>query len=151
MKKKLPIWVWILMILGFLWNFSGIFQIAAILSGFHSGFSVEQLDYYTNRPVWIAIAFIIGAVGGAVGSLIFLFRLQQANIILLLSLIAYAILSIGDITNGAMEVFGKAQILGISALVVLVASLLLWIARTFNKQSSKIKNLHDAIAADKLH
>lgn len=125
MKKKLPIWVWLVAILGILWNFFGVVQIILILTGNHSGVTAEQAVYFATRPVWISVFFIISSVGGVVGNFLLLFRLKQATIIFIKSLIAYIVFSIGDISQDVLVVFGKNYSFTLFAVVFVAALFLL--------------------------
>jgi hypothetical protein len=119
--------------LGLAWNLFGVsrffataFQDAEALAA--AGMTPEQAALYAGLPGWMTLAFALGVFGGLAGSALLLLRHRAATPVLAVSLLAYAVLFVGDITEGVFAAFGIGQV-AILAFVLLVAAGLLLVAR----------------------
>ena len=136
----LPRWFWICAGLGLTWNLFGVAQFLgtalATQEGLMMGGMTEaQAELYFGLPVWMNAAFAIGVFGGLLGSALLLLRRKQAVPVLAVSLAAYIVLYIGDITEGVFAIMGSEQVIILTS-VVLIAAGLLWLARKFERQSA---------------
>ena len=136
----LPKWFWICAGLGLAWNMFGVVQFMGTAMApqeglMMGGMTKAQADLYFGLPVWMNIAFAIGVFGGLLGSALLLLRRKQAVPVLAVSLAAYIVLYIGDITEGVFAIMGSEQVIILTS-VVLIAVGLLWLARRFERQSA---------------
>ncbi len=124
-------WFWLAAGLGLVWNVFGMVQylstaganVDALVRG---GMTQAQATLYAGLPAWMGAAFAVGVFGGVLGSAALLLRRKAAVPVLAVSLAAYIVLYIGDITLGVFEAFGTPQVVILSA-VVLIAGALLWL------------------------
>lgn len=132
LRPALPKWFWPAAILGLAWNVFGIVQFlskvqATVGSLMSNGLTKEQAQLYTTLPLWMDVSFAIGVFGGTIGSLFLIFRMQAAKVAFALSLAAYIVLYIGDITQGVFAAFGAPQV-AVLTLVVAIAAGLQWVS-----------------------
>jgi hypothetical protein len=99
----------------------------AVGSLMNNGLTKEQAELYVSLPQWMTGAFAVGVFGGVIGSILLLMRMPVAKTVFGISLAAYIILYIGDITQGVFAAFGLSQVL-ILTTVVAIAAGLLWTA-----------------------
>lgn len=130
-----PLWFWIVSILGLAWNIFGVVQFLGSLSVTSdglvaSGLTAEQAAVMLGYPTWMTIAFAVGVFGGLAGCVLLLWRKRLAVPVFLVSFIGYVILYIGDITEGVFVAIGTSQI-AILSLVVAIAAGLLWVSHYF--------------------
>lgn len=128
-----PYWFGVAAAVGLVWNLFGIMQFLPTINGtvgsfMANGLTKEQAELYVNLPVWMTLAFAVGVFGGTLGSVLLLLRHSAAQHVFLLSLLAYIVLYIGDITEGVFAVFGLKQV-AILTIVVAIALALLWLSR----------------------
>jgi hypothetical protein len=131
-RAKVPRWFWIVALLGLGWNVFGVVQFMATAQGtvgslMNNGLTKEQAELYVSLPQWMTGAFAVGVFGGVIGSILLLMRMPVAKTVFGISLAAYIILYIGDITQGVFAAFGLSQVL-ILTTVVAIAAGLLWTA-----------------------
>ena len=112
-----------------LWNGYGLIQFIGSLSQtpdmlMTRGLSPEQAALYASLPVWTSVAFGIGVIAGIAGSLALLARRAGARLILAVSLVAYFLLFLGDLTHGVFAAIPSQ--LAILTLVLAIAAALLW-------------------------
>lgn len=130
--RSIPMWFWLAAGLGLAWNVFGVVQYlstagASVDSLVRGGMTPAQATLYHGLPVWMGWSFAVGVFGGVLGSALLLLRRNAAVPVLAVSLAAYFVLYIGDITLGVFEAFGTPQVV-ILSLVVLIAGALLWLA-----------------------
>lgn len=131
-RAKVPRWFWIVALLGLAWNLFGVVQFMASAQGtvdslMSNGLTKEQAELYVGLPQWMTGAFAVGVFGGVIGSILLLMRMPAAKTVFGISLAAYIILYVGDITQGVFAAFGLSQVL-ILTTVVAIAAGLLWTA-----------------------
>jgi hypothetical protein len=90
----------------------------------------EQAAVMLGYPAWMTAAFAIGVFGGTLGCILMLLRKRLAVLVLLVSLLAYIVLFVGDWTEGVFAALGSAQVIVLSAVVLIAAGLWL-LARHF--------------------
>jgi hypothetical protein len=114
---------------GLLWNVYGIVQFAGTAFASRAdllakGFSPPMADLYVSLPAWMTGAFALGIFGGAVGCLLLLLGRREAVAVLAVSLAGYVTLFLGDVALGVFALFGTAQVVVISATVIIAGGLL---------------------------
>lgn len=127
-----PKWFWIVTTLGLAWNVFGVIQFLATAQGtvgslMSDGLTKEQAELYVGLPLWMTGAFAVGVFGGVIGCILLLLRMPAAKTVFSVSLAAYIILYIGDITQGVFTAFGLSQVMILST-VIAIALGLLWTA-----------------------
>ena len=132
LRPALPKWFWPVAVLGLAWNVFGVVQFLSKVQGsvgslMSSGLTKEQAELYANLPLWMDGCFAVGVFGGTVGCVLLMLRLQATKAVFALSLAAYVLLYIGDITQGVFAAFGAPQVL-VLTLVVAIAAGLQWVA-----------------------
>jgi hypothetical protein len=137
---RMPSWFWAAALLGLAWNVFGVVQFLATAQGtigslMRSGLTQQQAQLYLNLPIWMTSSFAIGVFAGALGSILLLLRNKAAVTVFAISLAAYVMLYIGDITQGVFAVFGAKQVI-ILTTVVLIATALLWLALHLRRRSA---------------
>jgi hypothetical protein len=128
-----PAWYWGAAGLGTLWNVYGVVQFLGSLmatpaSLMEQGLTSRQAEVMTSYPTWMTVAFAVGVFGGLAGCILLLLRRAASVHVLALSLAAYVLLYVGDITEGVFAAMGAPQIV-ILSLVVAIAAGLLWLSR----------------------
>lgn len=113
---------------GIAWNIFGVIQFASSViatdtSLIASGLTHEQAAVMTGYPAWMTAAFAIGVFGGLAGSILMLLRQAAAMPVLLVSLLAYVALWIGDAVNGVFAALGTPQVIILSLVVAIAAAL----------------------------
>lgn len=126
------LWVRAVAVLGLLWNAFGIVQFVGSVSATEAqlllqGMTAEQAQIYANLPIWMDAAFAIGVFGGFLGSALLVLGLPSARPVFAVSLAAYVVLYVGDITEGVFAAFGAGQV-AILTTVVAIAAGLLWVS-----------------------
>ena len=134
-RTKLPLWFWIAVTLGLLWNVFGLFQFITSLSAtpeslVAGGMTAEQAAVMLGYPSWMTVAFAIGVLGGTLGCIGLALRKSWAQPVFLASLLGYIALWIGDWIHGVFAALGTPQIV-ILTFVVAVALALWLLARQF--------------------
>jgi hypothetical protein len=133
-----PLSARIFAIAGLLWSLFGAFQFALQTfipgAGLHAtGMTTEQAALYAGLPVWMAVVFAIGTLGGTLGCALLIARRKTSVTVLAVSLVAYVMLWTGDALLGVFAAFGTPQVLVLSS-VVLIAAGLLWLARWLDQR-----------------
>lgn len=131
-RRALPTWFWTVAILGLAWNIFGIIQFLPTVQGtvgslMSNGMTKEQAELYVSLPSWMTVAFATGVFGGVLGCLLLLLRSPWSRVVFAVSLAAYLVLYVGDITQGVFQAFGMGQVI-ILTTVVLIAAGLLWVS-----------------------
>jgi hypothetical protein len=113
---------------GLAWNVFGIVQYLASVNAtpaslIAGGMAPEQAAVMTGYPAWMTGAFAIGVFAGTIGSILMLLRKKIAVPVFLISLIAYIVLYIGDITQGVFAAMGMPQVIILSMVVAIAFAL----------------------------
>lgn len=122
---------WTIAIAGLAWNLFGVFQFASTALASQQGLvmggmTAKQAAFYFNLPLWMDASFAVGVFGGVGGSAAMLLRKRQAQAVFAMSLAGYAVLYVGDITQGVFAVFGMPQVVILS--LVLGIAIGLWLS-----------------------
>lgn len=131
--EKPPLWFWPAAGLGLAWNIYGVAQYVGSVTAtpeslVAGGMTPQQAAVMLTYPWWMTAAFALGTFGGTLGCALLLLRRQLAMPVFAVSLAAYVVLYLGDITQGVFAALGAPQI-AVLSLVVVVAAALLKLAR----------------------
>jgi hypothetical protein len=124
---------WAVGLAGLAWNVFGVVQFSAQAGKdqaglMMAGMTAQQATLYASLPLWMDAAFGIGTIVGVIGCLLLLARSRHAVPVFAISLLAYLVLFVGDITEGVFAVFGAGQV-AILSTVVAIAAGLYWFSR----------------------
>lgn len=123
---------WVISGVALIWNVMG-------SANFFVQMNPEMLEMYREseraivegRPLWATIAFGLGVFGGAIGSLLLLLKKSAAFYVFIASLVGVVVTIIHTLTSGIQ--FGVGELVGIIAMPLVVAALLIW----YTKYSEK--------------
>jgi hypothetical protein len=124
------IWFSLVAILALLWNLGGAMQFVNAISATEESMkgammTPEQIAVISALPVWVTLLFGIGVVTSLLGSVYLYLRHKYAKLNLLLSFIAFILLSVGYKVYGVFEAMGTQQVITMSIVVVLAGVLFL--------------------------
>jgi len=128
--SKIPVWFWIVAVLGLLWNAMGVFAFVNDLN-----MSAEQLAAYTPEqqavlseyPSWTKIFYGLATIAGLLGCIGLLLRKSWAVPVFLASIIGVVVQQGHSIfMTRALEVFGQGAAI-IFPIVILVLAIALWL------------------------
>jgi hypothetical protein len=127
--QRTPWHLWLVGILGFLWDSMGAFDYLMTQTrseSYMSQFTPQQLEFFHGFPAWVVAFWALAVWGGLLGTLLLLLRKKLAVPVLLASFLAMIVTSIHNffLSNG-LEVMGGAG-LAFSVLIFVVA-LGLWL------------------------
>lgn len=136
-QMKIPSWFWVAASLGLIWNVFGVFQfVQSVMASKENliamGMTDTQAELMKGYPAWMTAAFAIGTFGGFIGTVFLLLRKKMATPIFVISLVGYVVLYIGDITEGVFAALGASQVIILTSVVIIAASLL-WMSRAFER------------------
>jgi len=137
-KTKPATWYWVVSVLALLWNLKGV--LAYLVQAFmteqmKADYSPEQMALIESRPAWVTAAFAIAVWGGLLGCIALLIRKRWARPLLLISLLGIiAQTSYNLFATNAAEVFGQVQGLVMPLLVVVIAILLVLVAKIADRK-----------------
>jgi len=97
-----PWHLWIVGVLGLLWNSVGAFDYVMMQSrsaSYMTRFTPEQLGILLNLPRWLVALWALAVWGGALGALLVLVRRGLATRVLLTSLVAMTATAIHNFTS----------------------------------------------------
>jgi hypothetical protein len=125
-------------IFALLWSAMGALDYVMTQTGneaYLSGFTPEQITFFTGFQAWVDATWSIAVWGGVLGALLLLLRRRYAVWVFLASLIAMTITAFQNyaLSNG-MEVMGDAFSLGFTAVIFLLALAFFLYARAMGKQ-----------------
>lgn len=127
--SRMPAAFRIIAALGAAWNLFGVVQwsgqaFATPTMLMAKGMTPAQAALYAALPGWMVTVFAIGVFGGLAGSLLLLAGRRAATTLLVMSLIGYIALYVGDIVEGVFAAFGTPQIIILSIVVAIAAALM---------------------------
>ena len=116
---------WVISAIALIWNVMGVIN-------FFMQMSPDVLEAYREseraiiegRPIWATVAFAMGVFGGAIGSLLLLFKKSSALYLFIASLVGVSVTMIHTLSLGID--FGLGEIVGIILMPVVVAGFLIW-------------------------
>ena len=109
---RTPWHLWVVGIVGLLWNSVGAFDYVATQTrneSYMSQFTPEQLEFFYGFPSWVVAFWAIAVWGGLLGAILLLLRKRFAVGVLLVSFLSMVVTSIHNfgLSNG-LEVMGGA-------------------------------------------
>jgi hypothetical protein len=136
---RAPWHLWVVGIVTLLWNAMGALDYVMTQTrneSYMSSFTPAQLEYFYGFPAWVVSAWAIAVWGGVVGSLLLLFRKRNAVTVLTISFAAMVVTTIHNffLSNGLEVMGGSAFNIVFTAVIFLVALLLVVYARTMHSQ-----------------
>lgn len=119
---------WLIPMLGVAWNGFGINQFITMTTASREqlvamGLTPDQAALYAGLPGWMTLAFAVGVFGGFAGSALLGLRRKAAIPVLMISLFAYLVLFVGDITAGVFAAFGLEQVIILTTVLVIATFL----------------------------
>jgi hypothetical protein len=128
-SARAPYWFIAAALGGVAWNIFGAIQFAGSVTAtkaslIASGLTADQATMMTSYPAWMTAAFAVGVFGGLAGSILLLLRRLVAAQVLLVSLLAYVALWVGDAVHGVFAAMGAPQIVILTLVVAIAAGLL---------------------------
>ena len=130
-NRKAPWHVWVVGVLGLLWNSLGAFDYLMTKTrneSYMSNFTPEQLDYFYNFPIWADASWAVSVWCAVLGCVLLLLHKKLATPVLFLSMIAYGITWLYNVVlSNGMEIMGGGIGHVIFAAAIFVIILLLWI------------------------
>ena len=124
---------WLIAILALLWNVGGsINYIMQMNLEYVATLPESHRAIIEGRPVWATGGFAIGVFGGALGSLILLFKKSSALYVFIASLLGIIVTMIHtvNVANNKID-FSSIEIFVMILLPIIVAAILIW----YTKQS----------------
>lgn len=133
---KPPVWFWIISVIAFLWNATGVYQYlikAYNTEGFRSLYTTEQLEVIANAPAWSTAAFAIGVFGGIIACGFLLLRRKLATIFFIFSLLGILVQAYHNhVVINSSELMGSTAPI-MTGIIIVVGLLLLY----FSKHATK--------------
>ena len=124
-----PWHLWLVGILGLLWNLVGAYDYLMTQTqnvSYMSQFTPEQLEYFYGFPTWVVAAWALAVWGGVLGTLLLLLRKRLAVGVLLVSLLSMIVTSVYNfVLSDGLEVMGSGAV-AFSGLIFVIA-LGLWL------------------------
>jgi small basic protein len=122
------IWFSIVALIGLLWNMSGAIQFLNSLSATEESLrgammTPEQVEVLMGLPFWVTLVFGVGVVTSLVGCVQLYLRHSFAKTMLIVSFLAFLLLSISYAVYGVFAALGTPQIAIMSTVVVVAAGL----------------------------
>jgi hypothetical protein len=129
-SSKPGIWFSILAIISLLWNVGGALQFINSITATEASMkgsmmTPEQIKIMTSLPAWVTFAFGVGVVTSLLGSVFLYLRHDLAQLTLIVSLMAFVLLSIAYIIYGVFVAIGIQQIVVMSIVVVIAFALVI--------------------------
>lgn len=125
-----PAWLRIVAALGLLWNLFGIYNYLMTV-GVVGGGDPSAAD---ALPAWVTGAFAIAVFGGALGCLGLLLLKRWSKLLLLLSLVAVLARDLWMFVLSGLGGSMPSAEMAVTACVVVVAILLVWLAYSADKK-----------------
>jgi hypothetical protein len=124
-----PWHLWLVGILGLLWNAMGAFDYLMTEThneSYMSRFTPEQLEFFYGFPMWVVAFWAVAVWGGLLGAILLLLRKRLAAPVLLVSFLAMIVTAIHNflIANG-LEIMGGMGFL--FTVLIFLFALILWL------------------------
>jgi hypothetical protein len=127
---RAPAWLRIVAALGLLWNLFGVYNYLMTV-GVVGGADAAAAG---AMPAWVTGAFAIAVFGGALGCLGLLMLKSWSKLLLLVSLLAVLAMDLWMFVLSGMGATAGSAELGVTAAVVVVAVLLVWLAYSSDRK-----------------
>ncbi len=124
-----PWHLWLIGILGFLWDSGGAFDYLMTQTqneSYMSQFTPEQLEFFYGFPSWVVFFWALAVWGGLLGTVLLLLRKRLAVPVLLVSFLSTVVTAIHNylLANG-LEVMGTTG--AVFGVLIFVIALGLWL------------------------
>jgi hypothetical protein len=119
---------WVISILALLWNIGGaINYLMQTNPAFVATLPETHRVIIEGRPLWATGGFAIGVFGGALGSLLLLFRKSIAFYLYIASLLGVSVTMVHTINVASSKIaFSSAEVFVMVLLPIIVAAILIW-------------------------
>ena len=118
---------WVISAVALVWNLLGVMNFLVQMNpDVLEAYRESEQVIIEGRPLWTTGAFATGVFGGALGSLLLLFKKSSAIYMFIASLLGVIVTMIH--TLGVGIDFGLGEIIGIILMPVVVAGFLIWYA-----------------------
>jgi hypothetical protein len=140
MTAKTPWHLWVVGVLGLLWNGFGAFDFISTTTRGEayfreSGFDQPMIDYFNAMPTWMYVPWTLGVWGAVLGSILLLLRNRLAVWAFAASLLgAVASLLFGLVHPMPELPEAMAMMKWMPWVIVIVAAFLAWYARSMSKK-----------------
>lgn len=127
--QRTPWHLWLVGILGLLWDSMGAFDYFMTQTqnaSYMSRFTPEQLEFFYGFPTWVVTFWALAVWGGVLGTLLLLLRKRLAVPVLLVSFLAMTVTAVHNflLSNG-LEVMGGVGL--VFSVLIFVFALGLWL------------------------
>lgn len=133
-----PWHLWVVGILGLLWNSVGAFDYLMTETkneAYMSRFTPEQLEFFYGFPTWVVALWALAVWGGVLGAVLLLMRRRWAVPVFLVSFLSMILTTIHNyVIEDGLAVMGGPGPLLFSAVIFVVAVLLLLYARAMERR-----------------
>lgn len=135
---KSPWHLWLVGILGFLWNSMGALDFVMTQTkneAYMSNFTAEQLAFFYGFPSWVILAWAIAVWGSLIGTIFLLLRNRLAVILFSISLIAMLVTTIHNygLSNG-LQVIGDTFSLAFTGIIFVIAVFLYFYSSSMKRK-----------------
>jgi hypothetical protein len=122
---KTPWHLWLIGIVGLLWNAIGAFDFVMTTSKnetYMSAFASDQLAFFYGLPFWVKVAWAVAVWGGVIGSILLLVRKRQAVMVFLFSFVAALLTTFNNyVLSNGLQVMGDAVSLIFTGVILIIA------------------------------
>ena len=119
---------WVIGTVALIWNVLGSINFFVQMSpGALEAYRDSERAIVEGRPIWATSGFALSVFGGAIGCLLLLLRKRIATYVFAASLVGTIITMVHTLNIDV--VFGVGEIVGIVAMPLVVAALLIWYAK----------------------
>jgi hypothetical protein len=129
-SSKPGIWFSILSIVALLWNIGGGLQFINSITASEASMqgammTPEQIRVITSIPFWVTFVFGVGVVTSLLGSVFLYLRHGWAKLTLVVSFLAFVVLSLAYVIYGVFAAIGTQQVVVMTIVVVVAFALVL--------------------------
>ena len=134
---KTPWHLWIVGVVGLLWNSMGVFDFVMTVTKnetYMGEFTQEQLDFFYGFPAWLVLVWAVAVIGGLIGILLLLLRSKLAVPVFGASLVAMVITAIHNYGFDKMYEIGGVGGVIFTVVIFVIALLLVIYSVTMQKR-----------------
>jgi hypothetical protein len=129
-SAKPEAWFSILAVIALLWNIVGALQFINSVTATEASLKAammtpEQVLVITSVPTWVTLVFGLGVVTSLLGSVFLYLRHIWAKSTLVVSFLAFVLLTIAYAIYGVFEALGTTQIMVMATVVIIAFALVL--------------------------
>jgi len=128
-NERTPWHLWVVGVLGLLWNSMGAYDYLMTQTqnvSYMSQFTPEQLEFFYGFPTWVVAFWALAVWGGVLGVVLLLLKKRLAMVVLLISFLSMVVTAVHNffLSNG-MEVMGSTG--AIFSMAIFFIALGLWL------------------------